>query len=137
MVKKITGEELGYFSVSANPPYNLNISINDTFQGYKLSYELLKIFHHIVTTRYDSDDECGNKMYKFENGTILRSSDILAIDVDASQNSRGKSFWDHIGMTPNRQCERLNTNCELRGYEKTITLNNLLTKIEQLPKIRI
>ena len=56
---------------------------------------------------------------------------MLAIDTDASANSRGDSFWDHIGMKPNRHYERQNPNYELRGYEKTIPLQELLTRIEK------
>lgn len=131
MVDEDTNKELGYFSLNITTPYDLSVNIDENYQDKKLANELLKIFYIIVTRRYVGADVNGNNMYVFENGITLRDSDMLAIDTDASANSRGKSFWDHIGMKPNRHYDRQNPNYELRGYEKTIPLKELLTRIEK------
>ncbi|MAS81072.1 MAG: hypothetical protein CMF45_00105, partial [Legionellales bacterium] len=102
MVDEDTNKELGYFSLNITTPYDLSVNIDENYQDKKLANELLKIFYIIVTRRYVGADVNGNNMYVFENGITLRDSDMLAIDTDASANSRGKSFWDHIGMKPNR-----------------------------------
>jgi hypothetical protein len=133
MVDKYNDDELGYFSLNTNRPYDLSVSIVDNYQGKKLSNELLKTFYYSVKERYVRDDESGNQLYDFNetaNKTILKSSDILVIDTDVSGNARGVSFWNHIGMTPNRQYDRQHPNNESRGYEKTISLKDLLTMIE-------
>ena len=132
MIDDNTNEELGYFTLSTTRPYDLSVNIDDNYQGKGLSKELLKLFYHVITRRYIRTDESGNNLYVFDNGITLNDSDILAIDTDTSGNSRGKSFWDYIGMTPNRHYDRQNPNYESRGYEKTITLKDLLNRIYHL-----
>lgn len=132
MVDEDTNQELGHFSLNITTPYDLSVNIDDNYQGKGLSKELLKLFYYVITRRYVGPDVNGNNMYVFENGITLRDSDMLAIDADASANPRGKSFWDYIGMKPNRHYDRQNPNYELRGYEKTIPLKELLTRIEKL-----
>ena len=48
---------------------------------------------------------------------------MLYIDSDASGNSRGSSFWRKIGLLPVRDSDEYN------GYELSISLRDLLTKI--------
>jgi hypothetical protein len=48
---------------------------------------------------------------------------MLYIDSDASMNSRGSSFWRKIGMLPVGEYDEYN------GYELSISLKDLLTKI--------
>lgn len=136
MVDENTSGELGHFSLNTIRPYELSVSIDLNHQGKGYANELLKTFYNIVNTRHHGYDVNGNNIYVFENGTgyvtILNDSDMLAIDADASANSRGNSFWDHIGMKPNRHYDRQNKNYESRGYEKTIPLKELLTRIKKI-----
>ena len=124
-------QELGHFSLRTTEPYDLSIHIDETYQNRKLSIKLLELFYYLVTRRYDYTDMSGNRVYKFSTEFSLKDSDILYIDTDASGSERGPSFWDFIGMKPNRQCERQNPNCKSRGYEKSITLKDLLINIEK------
>jgi hypothetical protein len=133
MIDDQTNQELGHFSLRTRKPYDLSINIDETYQNRKLSIKLLELFSYLITRRYHHTDPNGNNVYVFDDtGFALNDSDILYIDVDASANERGRSFWDHIGMKPNRHCDRQNPNCESRGYEKSITLKDLLIKIYNL-----
>jgi len=134
MIDDQTNKELGHFSLKISRPYDLSVSIDDDYQGLGLSKKLLELFYNVITRRHYRTDRNGNNVYVFENGITLNDTDILVIDTDASSNARGVSFWDYIGMKPNRHYDRGNSNrhYESSGYEKTITLKDILIRIYNL-----
>lgn len=126
-----TREELGYFTLQINLiPYTLSINIAEHLRGRDYSTKLLKYFYKLVTRYQEEYDGSGNIVYKFPNGFPLKSSDILYIDTDVSQNGRSTSFWDHLGLKANRHYSRIIR--QDSGYEKFITLKDLLTRAARL-----
>jgi len=132
MIDDQTNKELGHFTLNISRPYDLSVSLDHDYQGLGLSKKLLELFYYVITRRHYQTDRNGNNVYVFENGITLNDSNILTIDTDASSNTRGVSFWNYIGMKPNRHYDRRNPNYESRGYEKTITLKDILIRIYNL-----
>ena len=107
----LNNTEIGYFSISG-PEFNtgetmsMNISIDDNYVGKGYARKLIK--HNCANIR--------------KNYPQIRSDQLLLIDADASEG-----FWEKIGMKINRYGIDSNTrrNLEGKGYEKSITFNEL------------
>lgn len=129
--------EQGHFNLSIGMrPYDLGIGLEDSYQGHGFSKQLLREFYYFFLRHGNGQDGNGNNLYKFKkNGVpgyeIINDSEILAIDTDASGNNRGPSFWQYLGMVDNRYYDKTIL-AELHGYEKTITLKQLLINIYKL-----
>ena len=121
-------ELIGYFSLNFYDQYQLEVDICEEYQGRGLSKVLLNNF-----AIYLLNCKKGDKYILFDSNTprILNDYDILAIDSDASENSNGKSWWSKIGMIENRYYDRKNPKITYKGYEKIITLGDLLKNIRQ------
>ena len=107
----LNNSEVGYFEISGpefdtGETMSMGISIDDNYIGKGYARELIK--HNCANIR--------------KNYPQIRSDQLLLIDADASEG-----FWDKIGMKVNRYGIDSNTtrNLEGRGYEKSITFNEL------------
>jgi hypothetical protein len=129
------GAVIGTFSLNMNEPFELRVYIDDNFKGLGLSTVLL---HNFANFLGKSNKNGIYKVVEEQNGvkiTIeLNENVILAIDIDASANERGKSWWGKIGMVDNRHCNSASSRCiDITGYEKIITLRDLLITIAKMP----
>jgi len=116
----IEGVVIGYFKLTKNIDciYTLSIEIEDKYQNKGYSLILLKNFCIF--------------MKKFRNILDISYNTILFIDTDASENENGDSYWKYvIGMNDNRYYENRGSSRKIhgKGYEMSITLDNLLTVI--------
>lgn len=125
--------DLKYNSEKPDEPYELAIGISPQYQGLGLSKKLLENFYDIVKRhKYKVENNELNSLsnaYKLSNGFTLRDTDFLVIDVDASANYRGDSYWRRIGLVENRHYNR-SRHFLTNGHELNITLGKLLTNIE-------
>jgi hypothetical protein len=115
----------GRMSSGGFPP-QLYVDVDERYQGRGYSNILLKNFHDFVYYSWNSSQE----MYILtDNNRASRpyaqfdQNMMLYIDSDVSGNSRGSSFWRKIGLLPVRDSDEYN------GYELSISLRDLLTKI--------
>jgi hypothetical protein len=115
----------GRMSSGGYPP-QLYVDVDEKYQGRGYSNILLKNFHDFVYYSWNSSQE----MYILTDNnrasrpyTQFDKNVMLYIDSDASMNSRGSSFWRKIGMMPVGEYDEYN------GYELSISLKDLLTKI--------
>ena len=128
-----SGDIIGEFSLNLYTPYQLEVSIDDNFQGMGLSKQLLKNFG-------DFFGEAKNGKYKVigiqkdvEIKIILDENVLLAIDTDASMNDKGQSWWEKIGMVVNRYgSSSTKRYIDIAGYEKIIRLKDLLITISKI-----
>jgi hypothetical protein len=110
--------EIGYFTVATHNSFTLmmSISVDDEYLRGKLRMEG---FSRLLVT----------SMILLLHKKV-RKDQLFFIDVDASYNSEGKSFWDHIGMAycrfdkESRSAIR-KTNLDGAGCEKMITYTDL------------
>ncbi len=119
-------ELIGYFSLNFYDQYQLDVDIREEYQGRGLSKILLKNFalYLLNCKKGDKYILCDNINFR-----ILSDYDILAIDTDASENSKGSSWWSKIGLIDNRYYNRYQSIISYKGYEKIITLGELLKNI--------
>ena len=138
-----TGKRVGHFDLKCdkekpNEPCELAIGILPEYQKSGNSKKLLNKFYDIVKSHEDNKEkilsDLGN-VYKFPNQFKLHDNYFLVIDVDASENDRGDSYWERIGLVKNRHYNRGKDENPRgyfikNGYELNITLGELLTNIE-------
>ena len=115
----------GRMSSGGFPP-QLYVDVDEKYQGRGYSNILLKNFHDFLYYSWNSSQE----MYILTDNnrasrpyTQFDKNVMLYIDSDVSGNSRGSSFWRKIGMLPVGESDEYN------GYELSISLKDLLTKI--------
>ena len=128
------GDVIGTFSLNMYKPFELRVYIDDNFKGLGLSTVLL---HNFANFLGKSNKNGIYKVVEEQNGvkiTIeLNENVFLAIDIDASANERGKSWWGKIGMVDNRHCNSASSRCiYITGYAKIITLRDLLITIAKM-----
>ena len=128
------GDVIGTFSLNMYKPFELRVYIDDNFKGLGLSTVLL---HNFANFLGKSNKNGIYKVVEEQNGvkiTIeLNENVFLAIDIDASANERGKSWWRKIGMVDNRHCNSASSRCiDTKGYAMIITLKNLLITIAKM-----
>ena len=105
--------EVGYFTITSHNTFTLMMSINVDERYLKAGFSRLLVSSMVFVLQ--------NK---------VRKDQLFFIDVDASYNSEGKSFWNHIGMNfcrfdkENRSAIR-RTNFDGVGCEKSITFADL------------
>jgi hypothetical protein len=127
------GDVIGEFSLNLYTPYQLEVYINDNFQGIGLSTHLLYNFAKFLGKPKDGKYTVVGMQKDVEISIKLNEDVLLAIDVDASANERGESWWGKIGMVDNRHCNTSSARCiDITGYEKIITLKNLLITIAKM-----
>ena len=81
---------------------SMSIEVNENFRGKGISTAMIRTLIQSLTK------------------TEAKKVNITFIDTDASnRGTDGRSFWERIGMRPNRSF----------GYEKSILLNELKTKL--------
>jgi len=115
----------GRMSSGGYPP-QLHVEVNENYQRRGYSNILLKNFHDFVYYSWNSMQEMyilTDNNRKSRPYVKLDQNMMLYIDTDASENSRGSSFWRKIGLLPVRDSDEYN------GYELSISLRDLLTKI--------
>lgn len=128
------GDVIGTFSLNMYKPFELRVYIDDNFKGFGLSTVLL---HNFANFLGKSNKEGIYTVVGEQQGvkiTIeLNENVFLAIDIDASANERGKSWWGKIGMVDNRHCNSASSRCiDITGYAKIITLKDLLITIAKM-----
>ena len=128
------GDVIGKFSLNMYTPFELRVFIDDNFKGLGLSTVIL---HNFANFLGKSNKEGIYTVVGEQQGvkiTIeLNENVFLAIDIDASANERGKSWWGKIGMVDNRHCNSASSRCiDITGYEKIITLKDLLITIAKM-----
>ena len=127
-------EVVGEFSliIGKGYPNQLYVDIDEKYQGRGYSTILVKNFCDYIYYNWNSrkgdyiltDNNRKNRPY-----IELDQDMLIFIDTDASENSRGASFWRKIGMnnaryaTKSSDSKRYN---ESNGYELSITLRDLL-----------
>jgi hypothetical protein len=138
------GEELiGEFSLNLYSPYQLEVSIEEEYQGKGLSTKLLQNFGDFFCEAKDEKEEKYNIKIGIDDMVKIGIDDrvkividpnvIIAIDADASENEKGQSWWGKIGMRENRHSSSSNRRgIASAGYEKTITLRELLINISKI-----
>ena len=142
---KIGEELIGEFSLNLYSPYQLEVFISDKFQGQGLSTKLLQNFGKFFC---DAKDETKDEKYNVVGiqtnvefkididekvKIVIDDNVILAIDTDASANEKGQSWWTKIGMVDNRHRSSSSRRfIDSAGYEKTITLRELLINISKI-----
>jgi hypothetical protein len=128
------GDVIGKFSLNMYNPFELKVYIDDNFKGLGLSRVLLQNFAKFLGK---PNNEGIYKVVGVQEGVkieiALNENVFLAIDIDASANERGKSWWGKIGMVNNRHCNTSSARCiDITGYEKIITLKDLLITIAKM-----
>ena len=128
------GDVIGKFSLNMYNPFELKVYIDDNFKGLGLSTVLLKKFAEFLGK---PNNQGIYKVVGVQEGVkieiALNENVFLAIDIDASANERGKSWWGKIGMVNNRHCNTSSARCiDITGYEKIITLKDLLITIAKM-----
>lgn len=128
------GDVIGKFSLNMYTPFELKVYIDDNFKGLGLSTVLLQNFAEFLGK---PNKEGIYKVVGLQEGVeikiALNENVFLAIDIDASANERGKSWWGKIGMVNNRYCNSTSSRCiDIKGYAKIITLKHLLITIEKM-----
>ena len=128
-----SGDIIGEFSLNLYTPYQLEISIDDNFQGMSLSTQLLKNFGEFFGEAKNGKYKVVGIQKDVEIKIILDENVLLAIDTDASMNDKGQSWWEKIGMVVNRHSSSSSRRCiDITGYEKIITLKDLLLTISKI-----
>ena len=111
----------GYFAIKKNYAVGLPIDICD-FQGTvpEMSISVEEPYNNLGLTKIMM--QLLIHQIKRECSTFMEDAGykLLYIDTDASDG-----FWDHIGMKPNTNYDRMNTKRNGSGYEKYITLIDL------------
>jgi hypothetical protein len=128
------GDVIGKFSLNMYNPFELKVYIDDNFKGLGLSTVLLQNFAEFLGK---PDREGIYNVVGGQEGVeikiALNENVFLAIDIDASANERGKSWWGKIGMVNNRHCNSTSSRCiDITGYAKIITLKDLLITIAKM-----
>jgi hypothetical protein len=127
------GDVIGKFSLNMYNPFELKVYIDDNFKGLGLSRVLLQNFAKFLGKPKDGKYTVTGMQKDVEITITLDENVFLAIDVDASANERGKSWWGKIGMVNNRHCNTSSARCiDITGYEKIITLKDLLITIANM-----
>jgi len=127
------GDVIGKFSLNMYNPFELKVYIDDNFKGLGLSRVLLQNFAKFLGKPKHGKYTVTGVQEDVEITITLNENVLLAIDVDASANERGKSWWGKIGMVNNRHCNSTSSRCiDITGYEKIITLKNLLITIAKM-----
>lgn len=127
------GDIIGEFSLNLYTPYQLEVSIDDNFQGMGLSTQLLKNFGEFFGEAKNGKYKVVGIQKDVEIKIILDENVLLAIDTDASMNDKGQSWWEKIGMVVNRHSSSSSRRCiDITGYEKIITLKDLLLTISKI-----
>jgi hypothetical protein len=127
------GDVIGKFSLNMYTPFELKVYIDDNFKGLGLSTVLLKKFAKFLGKPKDGKYTVVGMQEGVEIKITLNDNVFLAIDIDASANERGKSWWGKIGMVNNRHCNTSSARCiDITGYEKIITLKDLLITIANM-----
>ena len=128
-----SGDIIGEFSLNLYTPYQLEVSIDDNFQGMGLSTQLLKNFGEFFGEAKNGKYKVVGIQKDVEIKIILDENVLLAIDTDASMNDKGQSWWEKIGMVVNRHSSSSSRRCiDITGYEKIITLKDLLLTISKI-----
>ena len=128
-----SGDIIGEFSLNLYTPYQLEVSIDDNFQGMGLSTQLLKNFGEFFGEAKNGKYKVVGIQKDVEIKIILDENVLLAIDTDASMNDKGQSWWEKIGMVVNRHSSSSSRRCiDITGYEKIITLKDLLITISKI-----
>jgi hypothetical protein len=128
-----SGDVIGEFSLNLYAPYQLEVSIEDNFQGMGLSTVLLHNFADFLGDPKDGKYKVIGMQKDIEIKIILNENVFLAIDTDASINDKGQSWWEKIGMVVNRHSSSSSRRCiDITGYEKIITLKDLLLTISKI-----
>ena len=128
-----SGDVIGEFSLNLYAPYQLEVSIEDNFQGMGLSTVLLHNFADFLGDPKDGKYKVIGMQKDIEIKIILNENVFLAIDTDASINDKGQSWWEKIGMIDNRYSSASSRRCiDIAGYEKIITLKELLLTISKM-----
>jgi len=128
-----SGDIIGEFSLNLYTPYQLEVSIDDNFQGMGLSTKLLKNFGEFFGEAKNGKYKVVGIQKDVEIKIILDENVLLAIDTDASMNDKGQSWWEKIGMVINRHSSSSSRRCiDITGYEKIITLKDLLITISKI-----
>ena len=128
-----SGDVIGEFSLNLYTPYQLEVSIEDNFQGFGLSTHLLHNFAEFIGYPKDGKYNVIGIQEGIEIKIILNENVLLAIDTDASRNDKGQSWWEKIGMVENRYSSSSSRrSIDIKGYEKIITLKELLLTISKM-----
>ena len=128
-----SGDIIGEFSLNLYTPYQLEVSIEDNFQGMGLYTVLLLNFADFLGVPKDGKYKVVGIQKDVEIKIILDENVLLAIDTDASMNDKGQSWWEKIGMVVNRHSSSSSRRCiDITGYEKIITLKDLLITISKI-----
>ena len=128
-----SGDIIGEFSLNIYTPYQLEVSIDDNFQGMGLSTQLLKNFGEFFGEAKNGKYKVVGIQKDVEMKIILDENVLLAIETDASMNDKGQSWWEKIGMVVNRHSSSSSRRCiDITGYEKIITLKDLLLTISKI-----
>jgi hypothetical protein len=124
---------IGEFSLNLYTPYQLEVSIDDNFQGMGLSTVLLRNFRQFFGKAKNGKYNVIGIQKDVEIKIILDENVLLAIDTDASINDKGQSWWEKIGMVVNRYSNSSSKRCiDIVGYEKIIRLKDLLITISKI-----
>ena len=127
------GDVIGKFSLNMYAPFELRVYIDDNFKGLGLSTVLLHNFANFLGKPKNGIYKVVGEQKGVEITIELNENVFLAIDIDASANERGKSWWEKIGMVDNRHCNSASSRCiDIIGYEKIITLKDLLITIAKM-----
>lgn len=127
------GDVIGKFSLNMYAPFELRVYIDDNFKGLGLSTVLLHNFANFLGKPRNGIYKVVGEQKGVEITIELNENVFLAIDIDASANERGKSWWEKIGMVDNRHCNSASSRCiDIIGYEKIITLKDLLITIAKM-----
>lgn len=127
------GDIIGEFSLNLYTPYQLEVSIDDNFQGMGLSTVLLHNFGEFFGKAKNGKYKIIGIEKDVEIKIILDENVLLAIDTDASTNDKGQSWWEKIGMVVNRYSNSSSKRCiDIVGYEKIIRLKDLLITISKI-----
>ena len=128
-----SGDVIGEFSLNLYTPYQLEVSIEDNFQGLGLSTHLLHNFAEFIGYPKDGKYNVIGIQEGIEIKIILNENVLLAIDTDASRNDKGQSWWEKIGLVENRYSSSSSRrSIDIKGYEKIITLKELLLTISKM-----
>ena len=124
---------IGEFSLNMYTPYQLEVSIEDNFQGMGLSTILLHNFRNFFGKAKDGKYNIVGIQKDIDIKVIIDENVLLAIDTDASWNNKGQSWWEKIGMVENRHNNTSSRRCiDITGYEKIIRLKDLLLTISKI-----